>query len=84
MQVRTRDGFHVYAEAHGAGVPLVLSCALATTHENWRPQVEPLVAAGARVVLWDFIGHGRSDVDYRLILQPARFGQGLAATNFSG
>ena len=39
----------------------MLSCALATTHENWRPQVEPLVAAGARVVLWDFIGHGRSD-----------------------
>ena len=53
MKVATRDGHAVYAEAHGAGIPVVLSCALATTHENWRPQVEPLVAAGARVVLWD-------------------------------
>jgi pimeloyl-ACP methyl ester carboxylesterase len=61
VRVATRDGTVVYAEAHGEGIPLVLSCALATTHENWRPQVEPLVAAGARVVLWDFIGHGRSD-----------------------
>jgi pimeloyl-ACP methyl ester carboxylesterase len=61
LRVETRDGLAVYAEAHGDGVPLVLSCALATTHENWRPQVEPLVEAGARVVLWDFIGHGRSD-----------------------
>lgn len=51
----------LYAEAHGEGIPLVLSCALCTTHENWRPQVEPLVAAGARVVLWDYRGHGRSD-----------------------
>ena len=43
MRVETRDGTAVYAEAHGEGIPLVLSCALATTHENWRPQVEPLV-----------------------------------------
>jgi pimeloyl-ACP methyl ester carboxylesterase len=61
MRVVTRDGHAVYAEAHGAGIPVVLSCALATTHENWRPQVEPLVAAGARVVLWDYLGHGLSD-----------------------
>jgi pimeloyl-ACP methyl ester carboxylesterase len=61
LKIATRDGHALYAEAHGAGVPLVLSCALATTHENWRPQVAPLVAAGARVVLWDFLGHGLSD-----------------------
>ena len=61
MRVATRDGHSVYAEAHGTGIPVVLSCALATTHENWRPQVEPLVAAGARVVLWDYLGHGLSD-----------------------
>jgi pimeloyl-ACP methyl ester carboxylesterase len=61
LRVATRDGHTVYAEAHGAGIPLVLSCALVTTHENWRPQVEPLVAAGARVVLWDYLGHGLSD-----------------------
>jgi pimeloyl-ACP methyl ester carboxylesterase len=60
-RVQTADGYGVYAEAHGEGVPLVLSCGLCTTHENWRPQVEPLVAAGMRVVLWDYRGHGKSD-----------------------
>lgn len=60
-RVEAADGISLYAEAHGEGVPLVLSCALATTHENWRPQVAPLVAAGARVVLWDYRGHGLSD-----------------------
>ncbi len=55
------DGHSLYVEAHGEGIPLVLSCALCTTHENWRPQVEPLVAAGARVILWDYRGHGRSE-----------------------
>lgn len=55
------EGTSLYAEAHGEGIPLVFSCALCTTHENWRPQVEPLVAAGARVVLWDYRGHGRSE-----------------------
>jgi pimeloyl-ACP methyl ester carboxylesterase len=60
-RVATRDGYTLHVEAHGEGIPLVLSCALATTHENWRPQVAPLVAAGARVVLWDFRGHGLSD-----------------------
>jgi pimeloyl-ACP methyl ester carboxylesterase len=60
-RVATADGHAVEAEAHGDGVPLVLSCALATTRENWRPQLAPLVAAGVRVVLWDFRGHGGSD-----------------------
>ena len=55
------NGDSLYAEAHGEGIPLVLSCALCTTHENWRPQVEPLVAAGARVILWDYRGHGCSE-----------------------
>ena len=59
-RVATRDGYSLYAEAHGEGIPLVLSCALCTTHENWRPQVPALVGAGARVVLWDYRGHGRS------------------------
>ena len=60
-EVVASDGARLYAEAHGEGVPLVLSCALCTTHENWRPQVEPLTAAGARVILWDYRGHGRSE-----------------------
>ncbi len=58
----TRDGVRLYVEAHGDGIPLVLSCGYCTTHENFRPQVEPLVRAGARVVLWDYRGHGRSGV----------------------
>jgi len=60
-RVATADGYAVHAEAHGDGPPIVFSCALATTRENWRPQVAPLVAAGMRVVLWDYRGHGRSD-----------------------
>jgi pimeloyl-ACP methyl ester carboxylesterase len=58
--IEASDGCSLYAEAHGEGVPLLLSCALCTTHQNWRPQVAPLVAAGARVVLWDYRGHGKS------------------------
>ena len=50
-RVATRDGYSLYVESHGEGIPLVLSCALCTTHENWRPQVSALVRAGARVVL---------------------------------
>jgi len=59
--VEAADGVSLYVEAHGEGRPLLFSCALNTTHENWRPQVEPLVAAGCRVLLWDYRGHGRSD-----------------------
>jgi pimeloyl-ACP methyl ester carboxylesterase len=59
--VRASDGVRLYAEAHGEGRPIVFSCALNTTHENWRPQVGPFAAAGSRVVLWDYRGHGRSE-----------------------
>ena len=61
-RVTTRDGFEVYAEAHGEGPPLILSPGYCQTHENFRPQVEPFVAAGYRVVLWDYRGHGKSAV----------------------
>ena len=60
-RIRTKDGVEIYVEAHGEGIPVLFSCGYCTTHENWRSQVEPLVAAGARVILWDFRGHGRSD-----------------------
>jgi pimeloyl-ACP methyl ester carboxylesterase len=60
-RIAASDGIELYAEAHGQGVPLILSCAFCTTHENWRPQVEPLVDAGVRVVLWDYRGHGESE-----------------------
>lgn len=61
-QVVGKDGVALHAEIHGEGQAIVFSCALNTTHENWRPQVEPLVRAGYRVVLWDYRGHGRSGV----------------------
>ncbi|HYB13344.1 MAG TPA: alpha/beta hydrolase [Myxococcota bacterium] len=60
-EVVATDGLRLYAEAHGAGKPIVFSCGYCATHENFRPQVEPLVRAGARVVLWDYRGHGRSE-----------------------
>jgi 2-succinyl-6-hydroxy-2,4-cyclohexadiene-1-carboxylate synthase len=64
--VRASDGVRLYAEVHdaelhGRGVPVLFSCASCTTGENWRSQVAPLTAAGARVMLWDYRGHGRSD-----------------------
>ena len=67
--IAASDGVKLYAEVHeprsSRGAPplsIVLSCALCTTHENWRPQVPPLCDAGARVVLWDYRGHGSSEV----------------------
>ena len=59
--VSASDGVRLWAEAHGAGPAVALSPALLSTHESWRPQVAPLVAAGFRVVLWDYRGHGRCD-----------------------
>jgi pimeloyl-ACP methyl ester carboxylesterase len=59
--VIARDGLELYAEAHGDGPPVVLSPGFCQTHENFRPQVEPLVRAGFRVVLWDYRGHGLSE-----------------------
>jgi pimeloyl-ACP methyl ester carboxylesterase len=60
-RVSASDGVSLHAEAHGEGLPVLFSCALNTTRENWWPQVEPLVRAGYRVVLWDYRGHGRSE-----------------------
>lgn len=63
------DGVRLYYEHHApkaarSGPPrptVVFSCAYCTTHENWREQVEPLVAAGHPVVLWDLRAHGESE-----------------------
>ena len=68
-RVVASDGVGLYAEAHGEGTPLVLSPGYCQTHENFRPQVAPFAAAGYRVVLWDYRGHGRSDAP----LDPARY-----------
>jgi len=58
--IEASDGVTLYAEVHGEGEPLILSPGYCQTHENFRPQVEAFVAAGYRVVLWDFRGHGLS------------------------
>ena len=58
--VIANDGTLLYAETHGDGIPVIFSCAYCTTHENWRSQVEDLVAAGFQIILWDYRGHGKS------------------------
>jgi len=63
--LKTDDGVSIYYEHHraeGSKRPtIIFSCAYCTTHENWRSQVEPIVAAGHSVVLWDLRGHGDSE-----------------------
>jgi pimeloyl-ACP methyl ester carboxylesterase len=63
-EVVASDGVRLYAEAHGEGPAVIFSCPLNTTRENWRPQVAPLSAAGFRVVLWDYRGHGKSEAPH--------------------
>ena len=60
-RIPAQGGIELYVESHGEGVPVLFSCGYSTTRENFRPQVAPLVAAGFRVVLWDYRGHGDSD-----------------------
>jgi pimeloyl-ACP methyl ester carboxylesterase len=68
----TGDGVRLYFEHHlppadpaRRDAPrrptVVFSCAYCTTRENWRGQVEPLLAAGHPVVLWDLRAHGDSE-----------------------
>jgi pimeloyl-ACP methyl ester carboxylesterase len=69
VRVIASDGVSLHAEAHGEGPPVVLSPGYCQTHENFRPQVGPLAAAGFRAVLWDYRGHGLSDAPE----DPARY-----------
>jgi pimeloyl-ACP methyl ester carboxylesterase len=59
--VTASDGVRLYAEAHGEGEPIVFSPGYCQTHQNFRPQIASFAAAGYRVVLWDYRGHGLSD-----------------------
>jgi len=68
-RVVASDGVGLHVEAHGEGAPVVLSPGYCQTHENFRPQVEPLVRAGYRCVLWDYRGHGLSGAPH----DPARY-----------
>jgi len=59
-EIEGARGDRLYVEAHGDGTPVLLSCAYCTTLENFRPQVAALREHGARVILWDYRGHGKS------------------------
>lgn len=50
----------LYAEAHGAGPPLLLVHGFGGSARNWRPQARAL-APSARTLLFDVRGHARSD-----------------------
>lgn len=58
--VESSDGAKIFWTAEGAGPPLLLSSASFSTHLHWSGQVAAL-ARFARVVTWDYRGHGLSD-----------------------
>lgn len=58
-RVEVPDGHLAYLDA-GAGVPVVLLHGGTLDHRMWEDQVDPLVAAGYRVVAVDARGHGHS------------------------
>lgn len=60
-RIKASDGVSLHVEVHGDGIPLVLSPGYCQTHQNFRGQVESLCAGGAKVILWDYRGHGLSD-----------------------
>lgn len=66
--VEASDGAKIFWRASGAGVPLLLSCASFSTHAHWSGQ-ETELARFARVVSWDYRGHGLSDAPE----EPARY-----------
>jgi pimeloyl-ACP methyl ester carboxylesterase len=82
LRVPTADGLELHAEIHGEddpdAIPILFSCPFSTTHENWRGQVAPLVTAGARVILWDYRGHGLSDAPH----DPAFYGMDRVVDDF--
>ncbi len=61
-KIEASDGVALDVEAQGEGMPILFSCGFCTTRENWRAHVAPLNAIGMKVVLWDYRGHGRSEV----------------------
>jgi pimeloyl-ACP methyl ester carboxylesterase len=51
----------IHVRETGAGAPLLLVHGLMTTSYSWRYVMEPLAAAGRRVIAFDLPGCGRSD-----------------------
>jgi pimeloyl-ACP methyl ester carboxylesterase len=58
--VEASDGAKIFWQATGSGPVLLLSTASFSTHAHWAGQVDAL-ARFARVVTWDYRGHGSSD-----------------------
>jgi len=63
--VEASDGAKIFWRATGDGMPLLLSCASFSTHSHWAGQ-EAELARFARVVTWDYRGHGLSDAPEEL------------------
>ncbi|MCH8200107.1 MAG: alpha/beta fold hydrolase, partial [Chloroflexi bacterium] len=55
-----RGGVNIYYEAHGQGLPVLLSHGYAATSRMWEGQVTAL-ADRYRLIVWDMRGHGESD-----------------------
>jgi len=58
--VEASDGAKIFWRAAGSGPPLLLSNASFSTHLHWAGQ-EAELARFARVITWDYRGHGLSD-----------------------
>jgi pimeloyl-ACP methyl ester carboxylesterase len=61
MPVLDRDGVGIYYEAHGDGLPILLSHGYSATCRMWDGQIAVL-RDRFRVIVWDMRGHGQSDV----------------------
>ena len=58
--VTSSDGAEIFYRVAGSGPPLLLCTASFSTHLHWSVN-EPDLAPHARVVTWDYRGHGRSE-----------------------
>lgn len=50
----------IYYQRQGAGPTVVLLHHATASHENWRPQMDPLLSAGYSILAYDRQGFGRS------------------------
>lgn len=60
MPTVRRDDLDLHYTVHGDGRPIVLGHSFLCSGAMWAPQVEPLAAAGYRVINVDARGHGES------------------------
>lgn len=60
MLVEVEPGVEIFVQDVGAGTPVVLIAGFGLNGEAWQGQVEPLTAAGYRVIALDVRGTGQS------------------------